>query len=1442
MNGELAPTQSHSDEVAIRNTELEAYEQPEVIDGELVESNELAIRETGVVPYEGQSIDGELVGEGNQLSPWAPRPEDYVDADVVEDEPAEPLAITPPPTTEPTKLTVAMVGQDVDLDLNAKDEATERLTDELNEGGKVSRIMKGIWKGYLAKGAYINRYEREAKARKLQNNDILDNVDPAASAQSKQSTIERFISEFDETIHTGAGEHREVLASDHELSQNIKQLIRRSIDENLSEDALIEERTRILIAYKDTYGDELLGPGIMTADNLLAVRAAVLGAMEHGESIDSLMENMSIVVGESRSGVRGEVHYNAVERTIDKLNGTKIGGLVGPEVVAFTAQLAASLMRIGSRKALAAAAMTIAPGAGAAVWAGVRENKLTKDDRLQSSREMAQGAEFRPGDKRRVEMELARYETVTAAELTDLLEARFGDEVDLSDPIQLQAALDVLGATELRIQISDTRNMNLISYSSIAAVEEERLALDLALGFAKSTADLHLDATARQALGLDADASLKTILDQRSEAFLDAIESDIEAKDEAFKRIKAKRVAKATAVGLLTGLSFGLLSQEMIATFSDTRQGLIEQLWHAPNKPFDGSEHQTVLHGLFDGDKGQDTITHHGPDSVFHTSTIGDHQGVYNVSGDQHLIDNGDHTINLVDPTGHATIEHLAVNPDGSLPAASLAILHEHGMNVMDKSSTVDVLTHETRNVSVDKYAQSHGVKVTRDLWYDENTPAPVFDKNELGLHWGGNNGLAAGGGFALSVSTMSENGSFTGNQSADWLQQAQAGHLKLAISGSINSQNMPILVDIKANGLPDLSAGSPAAHFFANENGHAVFTGAYAEVVQTTGVDSHGVEHIRPLATLVGNNSVHTVPQIIDIHTPRLHPEYTIISGGYDTTEHIGSFTEMAPVIPIVSRRPLESLAKRRNEASGGGYGDYSGEILPAERDRMDADRSPRMQLDADVDLAPREELDWYVGELQTREGGDYVRQLEASIDDTPELKNLPPKLKSIVTIPVAAATESDNIYGTLSLYSQQEGGALEGTTILLNVNWLDAVNQDPGKRINIQKTLAEIERAKHDFPDLNIAVVTHEYNQAVVERTGGVLGYVARDLTNMALVSIQRGMQSGVIASDEDIVIIRNDADMKGMSRRHLAQFQKTMDENRSIDILKGTTRFGVSSYQNYPGFGIASNFSAALTTIAVSEGSIHTGGANFGIRASTLAAIGGLGDILKNPNGTGAGSDDVAIGRRLANARRVYDYQAPTSPSVAGYGSASPVVGGTYPEKPAKASGVRRKRIKQVAGATIDTDADRFIPRYLLNRPYQEVWGDSDGFQDGPGAYKNRDAEKEVMKKYPKENYKDARVYDLIETSITRDLSWSGGSSSRALAVFFGAVPGAYTIKGSGENSTFKLTKAGRQFVKDRVERESNGRFGSYGMRKMRQLYGQTSGKRQPVPSMSPLVSTL
>ena len=627
-------------------------------------------------------------------------------------------------------------------------------------------------------------------------------------------------------------------------------------------------------------------------------------------------------------------------------------------------------------------------------------------------------------------------------------------------------------------------------------------------------------------------------------------------------------------------------------------------------------------------------------------------------------------------------------------------------------------------------------------------------------------------------------------------------------------------MVPIGPDGAINIPANSPAGHFFANVNGHAQFTGAYAEVVQTTGVDAQGTVHMRPLATLVGEGGHNPVTDTITTTTTEHHAVYSITTEGYDTT--VANYTEAAPIIPIDSRRSLEAPISRRAE-----YYYQGGEALDrAEIRRRRQETSPRLLNDPEADLVPGEEFAWYRRTAEKKRGKEYVASIDEVIRRSPELTNLNTETKVIVQIPVNAAgtAESGGIYNLLTnVYGAQAKESLESTMIMLHVNWRDTYEgDDMAIRENIARTRSEIARAKADRPDIRLAIIETEFNSEEVK--GGIIGFVSRKMHDAVLFALDDARRNGRIENTDDVLLVRNDADPKGIASNYLRNYQRSFEETKETDIFTGVTTFDNTKASRLPGLVYAANFMQSLDLLNSSRhGSVHTGGANFGIRASTFAAVGGAGfDEVY----TGAGSDDVMIGRRIKAAR-----EGVLATSRAGREF---YVRGGYKDQTTGGKN-KKRRVAQKISARIDTDSDRQESLYLRGIPIINSWNEENGFDEG--GYQARDAGlgaqgvgSESLKTNPAALL--SRIRNDMQASINVYNSTPGLVGSALAFAFMGAKDQGYMLTRRGSEVVLTFTPAGEEFLINHLTRDARGRFDSYGARKQRQLYGRVkpNAKRQ------------
>lgn len=1341
---------------------------------------------------------------------------------------------------------LVLIDQTHDARDQARDLADLQLTEELNQGNAVSRFVKGVWKGNLLKDYYRVKYTQKYEAQIQANNDVLQ-AESLSGERTKaiSSLVTRFQDGEEEMIHTEAGERRQEHAADDALGNGLKDIIRRfAVEKSLNETTLQEEKKRLLEAYGKENPDADLSKSLVLTDNLLEIAQSIKGRFEHDDGMTAAIDNMQIITGAARNGARTEAHYTNVDKLVDKLSKTRIGSLVTPGALATGTALALSIAGVGVKSVAGAAAVTAGLGTVAGVWAGIRENKRVKDERTQHAREMAVGGHVDHGDKRREQMEKTRYEAVSALDMIGELHSRTSDEAlaktdETEQSEALTAALEALARAQARIDLSDSEKIDLIQYSSKADVGEERMMLDLARIESRKKLAEALTPEMRAKLGIEAELNVKDIIAARAEAFTSELESDISDKDKAFRALKARRVAFAAATGTIVGIAGGLVSQEIIAGIDPSRLGVFEAFSGAP-APIgaNGEVHQTILAGFVNGES---TTEHIDASSVYEQhATTG--ESFVKVGDDQEWVQNEDGTHTIIGPDGKPSVEGIVINEDGSMDQASIDQIKAAGLAIEDKTWTTGGQETVTQSVSVEEYWQKHTGEMQNtsiDKWFTNNTNQP--DGNELRMYRGGDNGIIEGG-YRFEAGGMTPNGSSLNGEYVNPIEAAQAGNLVMVISKVGEDSGPMFTIQSDAGGGFNIMSDNPASALFVNENGQAQLADGFrASVYVNQGVDANGVMHGGSLATMMGEAEVGSITETQVVNTEVTHYGYTITSAGQEIVHE--NVTEIAPITPIVPRRPLEVLkayragGERAPGSAGSSYYGY-GENYEAKAKRWREERSPRLKKNPDADLNTGDELDWYRNEQVRRRGEAYVDEIDRNVEQSEVLKAVDDTTEAIVCIPVAAASESENIYRTLSMFARQDDQeAINKTVVLLNLNWKEELTKDPEQLEKIRKTIAEVQRAQADFPDLKIASFNKVWTEDFVqEKQGKIYGEVIKVLYDTAAFALDRAVKAGVRNKDTEAILITNDADTEGMSRSYVKRYLDTFEKNPKQDAFTGLIRRGTESYKEYPGYGVVSAFYAMMTqamlhTQPLTGGGSTTDGPNSGVRMSMYAAMGGVDES----DGAGA---DAMLSSRMITVRR-----AEGERTLIDRLRRAPV-----PE------GSNRVIGKYVSGAAIDTVPDRLLGAYREGKFIADGWNnfDSGGYEDRSVSLAKGVVEPENVE----------RDIDDIAERVEKSLNgfgsfwWKDNPAAMALAMnwTFGVnrddireekrtpedknlyeYKWDHSKEGAGR-FTFKFTEDGKKWLKTRLLKDAQGRSDPYGQRLRRQLYNEVAkrSKKRPVQS--------
>lgn len=389
------------------------------------------------------------------------------------------------------KKRVVIVDTSDALEDQARDMAEERLTVSKEDLKGMKGFFFKIWKHNLFREYYRQKEIALAKTKIIESGNLYvgENTDQTVHYEAMNAIVDRFVKEYEETIHTEAGEERKIVgnenADDQHLNISVRALVREFASGRIDENAFREERNRI-IANTTGFRGEKLKNTVSHTDNLLEVARQSKMAIEHGASLDDIDKEIEVVIGKAKVGVRSESKYNIVDRIVAKIQSSKIGQYLNEATIASGVAIAYGAtiglsQRFARSKALAWGTFGASAFVGGAV-AGARESVKIEDERRQHSRERAKGKEMAGEMTRRMEMEKLIYKMTSAK---SLIESIKNTAKRILGPEDFFGAVKVLAEAEARIKLSDSEQVDLISYANFKSIERERLNLDITRAEAK---------------------------------------------------------------------------------------------------------------------------------------------------------------------------------------------------------------------------------------------------------------------------------------------------------------------------------------------------------------------------------------------------------------------------------------------------------------------------------------------------------------------------------------------------------------------------------------------------------------------------------------------------------------------------------------------------------------------------------------------------------------------------------------------------------------------------------------------------------------------------------------------------------------------------------------------------------------------------------------------
>jgi hypothetical protein len=1291
-----------------------------------------------------------------------------------------------PPHIEKSKRKLGVVDTDL-MEKRARDIASERMTaDKANLKG-VSGFFKKIWKHNWGAEYYRSKETDKIKKELMGAGSAFSETDTSGAIDKriKESILKRFLEDGVELIHTDAGEWKDTVSIEKRTQAEaaIQDAIKRyasTPDQAQAELDFKAERDRIysgLFAEKDGSFNPL-----NMADNVFEFAKEIRAQVEHGKALSELDLDFELTVGEAKSGVRTEAHYNWIEKKTQQLSSTWVGRFFNETTIAAGVSAAMILTKIGTGKG-SRAVMGLAGGVVVAgLVSGVRESQAMERDRTEHARSMASGRAFNPTSApRRKELQEAMYEMINAKTSTEDLHNLLYENVGGVEKERALTAGDVdqilsrLSHIDSRIALSDKGKVDLISYNDEALVEVERTELDFERANAKK---ILKDAFVKNPTLGNFDTRLQTLISARENEIKNGT-GGMEERDDTFKKIKRKHVVRAMATGAITGLTFGLVAQEG-ASLINGQDGLVEgmrgtgegkaltSLEWAREKIMGvfGSEQLAGAQGVETVLPGKEVVSaalvggvahdvHNTVNSFitlpkgYELNPSGSHAGVYSVFHD-----------------GKSVVSNIEIDPKtGGLTQGSFAELDKAGFHINSSANNVtSSITSEvggTKSVNVQDFANEHSeklAKIKRLGWADNGTVRP--DKNELKL-W---DPVEKNGHYEYTVKMNSGGSTFNG-QHIDPVKLASEGKLKALFSLSHDTQGHPVEVPIKYEGGKmtfDIDPKDPILGqlFHKAPNGELICDARYVEVGAEMG-SKNGIKEFVMCATEEGKgvHSINTVtsPKIDDFIQANVKTDIVMPTQAPNMPD-----VYMPPIIPLLPRTPLEPTEGKKPIISPyygyGGFGRNKEEI-----ERWDKNKSANLDKDPKAKLNQEEEVQLYFDKQKENPefGEDYLKKLDDRVESSKLNSILTKETKVVVCIAVHGVSESENIYKTLQLYSKQGGDALKKSAFVLNINWREFEN----KSESIKKTIAEVERARKDFPQLKIAFFTQEIPaELMLRKNNRIHSFFMKNLNDTAL----RGIQKNNLK--DDIYLISNDADCRGMSSKYLEEVIKTTESEPEKDGFLGKIEWGTEEYKKYPGYHVSMRVMQYLDAVRrnrklAKERYVTSSGANFICKTSTFAAVGGYEPYI------GAGAD-VDLGRKIQYARL-----AKTSDSE------------SYP-------------ISYVNSAWLDTDPQRGLGNYLQGLPLAMMWQDFD-----KSGYKPR-TELAIPAGSEESLEKFDDVVSRIEfqmNSFIKMWQYEEYAYIKALNYLLPPQKGkpAWVNKGDSKNPNITLTNFGKTWLKKQIE---------------------------------------
>lgn len=1131
-------------------------------------------------------------------------------------------------------------------------------------------VGRSIWKQNLARDFLEVKYKKEAEDTIIKSGSLFateqkfDEKEKGLSEEEKQSRkkqrqqadesyYQAITSRFaaaegelvDDLIHSEVGEKIDKLG-DGEAERNIKsqlqEVVKAFAGGKIDEERLLSEERAIFVAIKGAK-PEIIDKGKVYASNLLRmakwakeeVSRQVAQNIEHNQAVMNLNLDFDVVVGKAKGAVRTEAQFNVVERAVDNIQ-AKTKGLFG---FAFNETFVTSVVSAAYfvKRSLFTRGLSTAAGlggvvAGVGAMAAFREGKTLEKERMQHSREMAQGRKFDESSAtRRNELEKFRLKFRTAKDLETDLSAKLFNKLDGREAKDLSEAeyaeaLKSVAEIDSRILESERgivvrqkkwwqfwrkkeerRRADLIGYSDPTKEAEEEGQLDIAR--VKAKLELKKWALAHGKTPEQFKADLKAVVEGNIAGFYEGDEGATKL-NEQFSKFKHQKMWQSAKRAMKWGAVIGVAIQEISALGDDRAYGALEHGWNALHHQqhlMASGEHATLIdsgiqHGIHYAKEGWEHLfpTVHaasGTQEFFLNSAKYHLGGDYNLVADSTTADPNDYI--LVDKAGHNLSEGLHFNTDGTPTTETTQWLKDHGFQVNEHLGTTT--SDGIHNLDA---TQTH--KVYPDLatnprvdWHDE--PGKFWSEiHKQALEFEGKQQMGflekIDGKVYLNCSKVINN-----FEKEIW-ERINDPHFG-QVEGYTNPDGTPFvdpkMMHLKQQIIDALAKDELSKHFQAavipTEGANQV---GLSDLLQ--GADSHG------RILLEGKydwSSMFTDEKMLhDGHLPfkflemRFDGHVMATAQGAGEVVHTAPFVEILPPsgdLPPTVFPPLFYAGRRKGlentEWSPAVYppppppSRYAGYYSSPERIDFYRHRlSPALQNNPEANLDFERELNWYMAEV-IRNNPQYAEQLRELLSQSDMRVPMTDECRAVACIPVYDLGEGRSIEQTLDQYRKQiDNGSIrpEEFELLLFLNHpkdkLDAINIRPGAEQRVANgnpaiydTEEVIRQYKVNYPKLKIRIIKKEFQTR--EKWGTIIKYL------YDAACIRSRSRSNPV--DKDIILLTNDADVRDMSDQYLRliinEFDNNLPGSRKLDALATRLDYDPNVYKKWPTFFLANRF---------------------------------------------------------------------------------------------------------------------------------------------------------------------------------------------------------------------------------------------------------------------------